>query len=66
MSIDTKESYDVTKVLDEYRGISVFGRTMADGEIEFNSTVQSPCRKYVFKADSIREMRVKIDIALDS
>jgi hypothetical protein len=66
MSIDTKETVDITKVLDEYRGIPVFGRTLADGEMEFSSTVQAACRKYAFKADSIREMRVKIDIALDS
>ena len=43
-----------------------FSALRADGTIEFSSHVPTAARTYAFKADSLREIQVKIDIALDT
>ena len=50
----------------EYRATPIFSRARTDGTIEFSSHVPTACRTYTFKADSLREIQVKIDIALDT
>ena len=66
MSIDTQDPEDTTKLCGEYRDTPIFSRRKASGAIEFRCSVPTVARKYAFKADSINEMKAKIDIALDA
>jgi hypothetical protein len=61
-----KESADGTMTFEPYRGMPIFGRTKINGAIEYRCNVPTISRNYSFKADSLDEIHVKIDIALDT
>jgi hypothetical protein len=50
----------------EHRGNAIFRDTKSDGTFVFRSVVRTAMRTYTFRADSLREIQVKIDIALDT
>ncbi len=66
MPAKTHDPKNMTAMASEYRAVPIFKRLRADGTIEFSSHVPTAARTYAFKADSLREIQVKIDIALDT
>jgi hypothetical protein len=66
MPTDTQDPKKTTALFSEYRNMPIFRRAAADGTFEFRSAVSTATRTYAFKADSLREIHVKNDIALDT
>ncbi|HEY4310322.1 MAG TPA: hypothetical protein VGN12_12800 [Pirellulales bacterium] len=66
MRTKTSATADPATAFAEHRDNPIFRHTKADGTFMFRSVVRTAMRTYTFKADSLREMQVKIDIALDT